>query len=345
MDVRRLRYFATVAELGSFTKAAARLHIAQSALSRQVRQLEDELGLELVSRVGCRVKATNAGETLLRHVRTIERDFERLIEDMRMLKHTPNGRVVFGVPPALADVVVPPIVERVQREYPLIRISIAEGISPVLAQWVQSNEVDIAILGLSFESDDERTRGLRLMTLTNEDMVIIEKAGPGGAPRAYSVQEIKTKPFVLTQKFAAIVRSQLGLPDLPLNVVLEIDSVQAIKALVLNGQAATILPVSMLIKELREGILVASAITPRGVRRELTLAQPSFRQMTQATVVVAKLITEEVERMHGEGLFCADSFIRGGACVDRKVPLRPARLVKRASRQGAAPAAWIAARR
>jgi LysR family nitrogen assimilation transcriptional regulator len=89
MDARRLRYFATVAELGSFTKAAERLHVAQPALSRQVRQLEEELGLELFSRIGRHIRATDAGEVLLRHARTIERDFERLIEDMRARRDRP----------------------------------------------------------------------------------------------------------------------------------------------------------------------------------------------------------------------------------------------------------------
>jgi LysR family transcriptional regulator, nitrogen assimilation regulatory protein len=311
MDARRLRYFATVAELGSFTKAAERLHVAQPALSRQVRQLEEELGLELFSRSGRHIRATDAGEVLLRHARTIERDFERLIEDMRARRETPNGRVIFGVPPALGDVLVPPIVKRVQREYPRISISVAEGISPVLSEWVQNNKVDLAILGLACEGDEDASPGLRLELLVSEDMVVIEKPNGAKAPRTYSLARLKAKPLVLSDKFATVVRSQLGGPDLGLTVALEIESVQAIKVMVLQGYAATILPVSMFNKEIRKGTVTASAITAHGVRRQIKLAQPSFRQITQAAQAVGRVIREEIERMRCEGLFSLSSLTNG----------------------------------
>jgi LysR family nitrogen assimilation transcriptional regulator len=308
-----------VAELGSFTKAAERLHIAQPALSRQVRQLEEELGLELFSRFGRQIRSTDAGQALLRHVRTIERDFERLNEDMRARKHTPTGRVVLGVPPALADIVVPAIVRRVQRDYPLIAISFAEGLSPVLSEWVQNNEVDLAILGLACEGESDASPGLKLEVLVSEDMVVIERPNGAAPPRVYSAERLKSKPLVLSEKFGRIVRSQLG-PDLQLNVAVAVDSVQAIKAMVLEGQAATILPVSMLNRELRRGTVVASAITARGVRRQLLLAQPSFRQMTQAGQAVANVIRDEIERMRREGMFSARRFVNGGARGRRGPP-------------------------
>jgi LysR family transcriptional regulator, nitrogen assimilation regulatory protein len=318
MDARRLRYFATVAELGSFTKAAERLHVAQPALSRQVRQLEEELGIELFSRNGRHIRSTDAGESLLRHARTIERDFERLIEDMRARRETPNGRVTFGVPPALGDIVVPPIVKRVRQEYPRISIRVAEGISPVLSEWVQNNQVDLAVLGLAFEGQRESSPGLRLEVLVSEDMVVIEKPNRADPPRTYSLARLKTKPLVLSEKFATVVRSQLGGPDLNLSVALEIESVQAIKVMVLQGYAATILPVSMFNKEIRKGTVVASAITARGVRRQIMLAQPSFRQMTQATQAVACVVREEIERMRCDGLFSLSHFVSGDCSLGKR---------------------------
>jgi LysR family transcriptional regulator, nitrogen assimilation regulatory protein len=327
MDARRLRYFATVAELGSFTKAAERLHVAQPALSRQVRQLEEELGLELFSRIGRHIRATDAGEVLLRHARTIERDFERLIEDMRARRETPNGRVTFGVPPALGDILVPPIVKRVQREYPRISISVAEGISPVLSEWVQNNKVDLAILGLACEGGEDPSPGLRLEVLVSEDMVVIEKPNGAKAPRTYSLARLKAKPLVLSDKFATVVRSQLGGPDLSLSVALEIESVQAIKVMVLQGYAATILPVSMFNKEIRKGTVTASAITAHGVRRQIMLAQPSFRHLTQAAQAVARVIREEIERMRCEGLFSLSCLMNGHALDGKRSgsPLYPAK--------------------
>jgi LysR family nitrogen assimilation transcriptional regulator len=108
---------------------------------------------------------------------------------------------------------------------------------------------------------------------------------------------------VLSDKFATVVRTQLGGPDLSLSVALEIESVQAIKVMVLQGYAATILPVSMFNKEIRKGTVTASAITAHGVRRQIKLAQPSFRQITQAAQAVGRVIREEIERMRCDGLF------------------------------------------
>ncbi len=318
MDVRRLKYFATVAELGSFTKAAERLHVAQPAVSRQVQHLEEELGLELFSRAGRHIRSTDAGEALLRHARTIERDIERLIEDMQSRKETPKGRVILGIPPALADIVIPSIVARVQHEYPFISLAIAEGVSTILSEWVQINKVDLAILGLAHEGQVELLPGLKLEVLVCEDMVVIERPNGADLPISYSLADLRSKPLVISEKFAAIVRSKVAASDFQFNVSLEIDSVQAIKAMVLQGNVATILPVSMLNKEISEGMVIATAITERGVRRQLMLAQPSFRQVTVATQAVLKVLKEEIGRMQCEGLFSLNHFVRDAGMLRKR---------------------------
>jgi LysR family nitrogen assimilation transcriptional regulator len=303
MDIRGLRYFATVAELGSFTKAAARLNVAQPAVSRQVKQLEESIGLELLSRQGRRIRLTEAGEVLVRHARTIQRDFERLIEDMQARKETPTGRVTFGVPPSLADIVVPPVVRRLADEYPAITIQVAEGISPVLAQWLQDNQIDLAVLGLVADPEAAKARGLQEEVLTSEEMVVVERTNRTSPPHVYSRAMLEAKPLVVSQLFEAVVRGALHVPDLSLKISLAVDSMLALKAMVLAGQAATILPVSMLRQQLREGRVTASTITENGVRRQVTLAWPNFRQSTQATEAVANVIRVEIERLRHLGTF------------------------------------------
>ena len=150
IDIRKLRYFATVAEFGSFTRAAEFLGVAQPALSRQVQQLEQEFGLELLLRRSRQVHLTDAGEVLLRHALTINRDFERLIDDMQVRKESPTGRVVVGITPTLAETLVPALAERVSQEFPRLSLKIAEAVTPVLADWVLGNKVDL----------DESTVGL-----------------------------------------------------------------------------------------------------------------------------------------------------------------------------------------
>lgn len=303
MDIRGLRYFATVAELGSFTKAAAQLNVAQPALSRQVKQLEEQLGLELLARRGRTIQLTETGEALLRHARTIQRDFERLVEDMQARKTTPAGRVVLGVPPALADIIVPPVVRRVAEQYPTIKVRVAEGISPVLARWLHDNEIDLAILGLLADAGEASSQGLRLEVLASEDMVVVERANGTSLPQVYSRAMLEAKPLVLSQLFEGVVRRVLGIADLTLNVSLAVDSMLATKALVLEGQAATIVPISMMHQQVSDGTVTASAITREGVRRQLTLAQPNFRQSTQATAAVSAIVRSEIERLRRQGMF------------------------------------------
>ena len=303
IDIRKLRYFITVVELGSFTKAAAVLSVAQPALTRQIQQLEKELGLELLLREGRRIRRTEAGDALLRHARMIERDFERLREDIQARKGQPRGRVVFGIPPTLADTLVPLLVEATRDKLPLVTLKIIEGLTPVLIDWVRSGEADLAILSLAQGDDAESAAAVSLEVVASEDMVVVEKAREPPPPPLYEREALSSKPIVVSQMLANIVRRQLGAVDFPLNVVTEIDSVQAIKTMVLRGQAATILPVSMLRTELHSGDVIGSAITASPVQRKLVLAQPSHRHITQATESVRCLVKELIEQMSAVGFF------------------------------------------
>lgn len=307
IDNRKLRYFVTVVEFGSFTKAAEALHVTQPALSRQIKQLEEELGFDLLLREGRGIRMTDAGEALLLHARTIARDFERLREDMRARSGEPTGRVVFGIPPTLADTLVPRLVEAARHKFPLVTLKVAEGLTPVLLGWLRSSDADLAIVSLAHPDDAGEIAGVALEAVANEDMVVVEKAGTPAPPRVYERAALSEKPIVVSQMLADIVRRQLGALHLPLNVVTEMNSVQAAKTMVLRGQAATILPVSMLAAELAAGEVAVSAITAAPVRRTLALAEPSFRPLTLAAEAVRRLARELVVRMAEEGMFSLDA--------------------------------------
>jgi LysR family nitrogen assimilation transcriptional regulator len=302
IDVRKLRYFATVAEVGSFTRAAALLHVAQPALSRQVQQLEDELGHQLLLRSGRQIRLTDAGEAVLRHARTIGRDFERLVEDMQARKGMPMGKVVFGIPPTLAEGIVPGLVAAIKADYPLITLRVVEGLTPVLAEWIRSNEADLAILSLAIPSDAQDYPGLVIEPLASEEMVVAEQA-PGPKRCRYDLNQLKSKELVLSGMLAAIVARQLGVGAPSFKYAVEVDSVQAIKTMVLKGQASSILPVSMLINEVKSGLVSASSITARTVHRQIVLAEPSFRQMTQATETLRRVLKQQLEWMSMNGSF------------------------------------------
>lgn len=319
IDIRKLRYFAAVAEFSSFTRAAEFLGVAQPALSRQVQQLEHEFGLELFLRSSRQVHLTDAGEVLLRHAHTIDRDFERLIDDMQVRKGSPTGRVVVGITPTLAETLVPALAERVSREFPRLSLKIAEAVTPVLADWVQGNKVDLAVLSLAVMDNEDSYPALSLELLAREDMIVVEKAGQTKSPAVYTLDDLSAKSLVISGMLEMLVRKKLGLNDLGIGAFMEIDAVQAIKCMVLNGQAASILPVSVMSDEIRQGLVAGSAITHEGVHREIVLAHPHYRQMTRASEALSAVLKSEVDRNARAGLFSLDRLAaaaNGGGAAD-----------------------------
>lgn len=309
IDIRKLRYFATIAEFGSFTRAAEFLGVAQPALSRQVRQLEEEFGLELFLRRGRQVSLTDAGRALLRHAHTIDRDFEQLVDDMRVRKGSPTGRVVVGITPTLAETLIPNLARRVGDDFPRLSLKIAEAVTPVLVDWVQSNRVDLAVLSLAVMDSSESFPALSLELLTTEDMIVVEKVGESQTPPDYTLQQLRTKRLVISDMLELVVRQKLGMTDLALDVFMEIDAVQAIRRMVLNGQAASILPVSVMSNEIRAGLVSGSAITAQGVQRQIVLARPRHRQMTRASEALGELIKAEIEQSERNGVFSLDRLL------------------------------------
>jgi LysR family transcriptional regulator, nitrogen assimilation regulatory protein len=318
IGIRKLRYFTAVAERGSFTKAAASLGVAQPALSRQVQQLEQEIGLQLFVRLGRQLRLTDAGEAMLKHAKTVERDFERLREDMQARRSTPMGRVVVGIPPTLADTVAPLAASQVQAQYPSIALSIVDGLTPVLTEWLHSNRVDLAILSYPVMPAAHEVPGLRVEPLASEDMVVVERAQATLGPRVYTLDQLRRKAFVLSKMLAAIVRHHLDQPDFEFRCIMEIDAVHTIRSLVLTGQAASILPMAMLSEDVCQGRLTASAITECGIRRQLILAQTSLRQMTQASEAVSRILKQVIAQMNAKGAFALtapSAAMAGPACL------------------------------
>ena len=112
MELRSLHYFVRVAELGSITRAAAHLHLAQPALTRHVQRLEEELGVALFTRANRGVRLTEAGEKLLDSAIRILRDIERTGDEIRAQDAHPSGRIILGITPTLCPVLVPELFAR-----------------------------------------------------------------------------------------------------------------------------------------------------------------------------------------------------------------------------------------
>jgi len=141
-----LRYFVSIAETGSFTKSALQNNIAQSALSRRVRDLEADLGVQLFYRNGRGVLLTEVGETFLARARGILADMESLRQEVVRSAGVLEGTVTLGVPPSVGLILLAPLLSQVRADYPGIRMRVLEAFSGHVADWLANGKVDLAVL-------------------------------------------------------------------------------------------------------------------------------------------------------------------------------------------------------
>ena len=142
MDIRQLTYFMHVVELGSFSRAAAFLHIAQPALGRQISSLETELKERLLIRNGRGVSPTEAGARLLDHARSIIQLFERAHEDMENARLGRTGAVAIGMPGSLSAQVSTGLIRKLHAEIPDAKVHVLTGRSTQLQEWLLAGRLD-----------------------------------------------------------------------------------------------------------------------------------------------------------------------------------------------------------
>ena len=255
MNLKQLEYFVAVAELGSFSKAAVILHIAQPALSRQVRLLETDLHVTLLMRNGRGVVLTEAGKRLFDHSVGILQLVSRTREDIEASRDEPAGRIVVGLPPSMGRLLTVPLVEGFRRALPKARLAIVEGLSAHLAEWISTGRVDIGLL-----HNPEPQPALEVTPVLEEPLGLVslaeKRAGkPGKGARKVSprntatLKELTRLPLILPERSHAmrkLLETQAALSGHKLNVALEISSVQSILDLVRAGHGHALLTPSAL---------------------------------------------------------------------------------------------------
>ncbi len=167
MEICQLKYFAHVAKLRSFTVASQRLQVAQSALSRHVKALEQELGVELLSRSTHSVTPTEAGLRLLEMGDFVLHYLDQVPEKLRETAAEPAGSVALGLLPAVAYIVTPPLLQRVRKEFPRVSVRVSEGLGSFLWERLLLGQIDVAVM-----TSGSRIRGLTEMPVVDEEMVL-----------------------------------------------------------------------------------------------------------------------------------------------------------------------------
>ena len=261
MTPRQLNYFLKIAELKSFTRASAVLHIAQPALSRQIQLLEDDLGVKLFKRSDAGVTLTDVGLVLKdRAVALLDR-FERVRNEVSAHSLQPRGNIHVGLPPSMFDLITMPIVHQYYQAYPGVKLKISEGTSAELHEAVLAGKIDFAIV-----SSSESRPALEVQTLLHEQLYLM---GAPGEKQEYlntlanDLPTIATLPLIVTSRPNAmrlIIENALQAQGLESNIVLETSSTRLATELVARGAGWSILPYCAIQQLVKSRRIVAAPV-------------------------------------------------------------------------------------
>ncbi len=294
MDLTRLRYFVAVVEGGSFSRAAAALHLSQPALSRQVLLLEEEVGQRLLVRNGRGASANEAGLALLAHARAIFELADKARADMRERQSSPRGQVTVGLPPRVAQVLSADLVQRFREQYPDATVTIVESLSIRLREWLVAGTLDMAIL-----FDPPPSPQLAEETLGREPLLLF---GPKPLPRRVKLAELSALPLVMPSgpnALRQLLETHTRPRGLALDIVAEVDSVLTVLSLVARGVAYTVLPASARRLWTHPQPLYEASIVAPAMRNRVVLAIPKARPTTRPARLTAELLRALALKQYG----------------------------------------------
>ncbi len=259
--------FQAVAEEGGFTRAGERLHVSQSAVSRQVKLLEDELGGALLHRRGRRVTLTPAGDLLLKTANRLFRDIRDVVWQISETHQLHRGSLRIGGGMTVCMFILPKVLKRYRSLHKQVDLHVTSGTSESLIRQIRKQEIDLGLLTLPIVEKD-----LEVVPVLREEMVVV--TAPGHAlsrRRTVHPEDLGRFPVILFEPGSNTrkVLDQFFLDEkIPPDVAMETENVEIIKALVANGIGISIIPFSAVAKDIRGGRFSYSRIAGRKLYRE-----------------------------------------------------------------------------
>lgn len=240
MELRHLDVLVAIAETGSFTAAADRLHTVQSNVSEQLRQLERELDVPLLIRSRRGAQPTEFGEVALEHARRIRAEIDALLADVNMLRGLEGGQSSVGVVGTASRWLVPALLAELEERAPGVRLRVTEGASERLAEEVVSAELAMAVV-----TEPIRHPNLEVEHLRDERLVGVVRKGARFRSEPVELAELAERPLILPPAENPL-RQELeefaALQGVALDVRIEVEGVRLINDLVAAGQGVSILP-------------------------------------------------------------------------------------------------------
>ncbi|RZF27912.1 LysR family transcriptional regulator [Paraburkholderia sp. UYCP14C] len=294
MDIKQLRALLAVAETGSVTRAAGLLHIVQPAVSRHLKLLEEDVGAPLFDRGRYGMELTEAGDILVEYARRALFELDRARAEIKPAMGTVSGVATIGLLPSTANLLAGALISAAKMRYPGIRIRLTVGYAGHLQQWLESGEVDAALL-----YNPKALPAINARPLLEEQLYVVGPNDSSLEPSvAVSFAELAQWPMILPSAPHGI-RSLLDQACLDsgveLDLVTETNSMDVQKALVMTGHGFTILPAIAVRDELTRGELKAAPLTKPDLRRQIALALPNTRRVTAPVRCATEILVEEMK--------------------------------------------------
>lgn len=310
IDIRSMRSFVSVVSAGSISAAAERLYIAQPALSLQIKNIEEALGVKLLERTPKGVRLTDAGTRFLEHSSHLLRQFDMACDDVRSGATSPRGTVVLSMSQSIAQQLVLPLVKQTLARWPKVMLSITEQSTGYIASSVLAGHVD---LGFVFQV--ENNPALRFEHLIDEELVVVARPGQFKPPRRgqasnlaeIELADLRQMPFVVPSKsngLRSLLDRYLGL-DHPLRVVAEVNTIPQLTELAAAGIGWTVLSRASIATALASGALSAARIRGLRMERSVLMVTNAGRPFSAASSVVYQQIRPLIAELVSSGTWPA----------------------------------------
>ncbi|MFM1655572.1 LysR family transcriptional regulator [Brevibacillus sp. B_LB10_24] len=294
MELRQIRYVLAVADERSFSRAAARLHLAQPSLSQQIAKLEKDWGVLLFHRFPQQVELTDAGERFVKAARMILDQADGLEREMRAFASGQSGKLLIGSLPITGVYVLPPVISAFSSQYPGVELQLIEETSSKLEHLLVSGQLDFCLLTLPIEN-----QSLEIEKAIREEIYLALPPQHQWAQREeLDAAELAREPFILLkqgQGFRQICLNICEEAGFWPNVVFESSNIQTVQSLVAAGMGVSFAP-EMITRS------VWSTQPPRYVRlrtrptRTLIIAYRKDRHLSQP----ARAFIEQVHKVWPE---------------------------------------------
>ncbi|MDX3630412.1 LysR family transcriptional regulator [Streptomyces europaeiscabiei] len=300
MDVKQLKAIVTVAEVGSVTRAAALLHLVQPAVTRQIRTLEQELGVDLFERTGTGMRPTEAGSIMVDRARRALNELERARAEVQPAPGEVSGIVTVGLLESTSDLLSEPLVTAVARSHPGVELRLMTAYSVHLQQWLDDGDLDLTLL---YNLDS--TPSLNAHPLVRERLWAVAPPSAGlRADRPVPFAEAAGHRLVMPASGHALRRlidAAAVRADSALDVVVQTNSMRVQKQLVRAGHGWTVLPGVGIAEDVAQGILSAAPLCEPDVWRSIVLGTARSGRTPPAVEVVARELARRINSAVAQG--------------------------------------------